>query len=570
MAKIIYIALRDPDAMTDFPKRMEILSRRICPDNIIPNPPAIIKNPGIYAGVLNPTSPLLTKDASLCLGVPIMAPDDWWKPGGGDPDGSYSLFRSDENYVELGTDIAASRTMWYVFTDRFLAASNSQRALVSFLGDFQPNRSSFTWLLATGVLGPNCSWDVRINCLEADSHLLLNRKAWSLSHRTRINEYRPLNLAPSEHKARLRGVVEEVFHQIHFDPSHWVLALSGGLDSRGILSFLDKTQVPDTISWGVSSALNNPNSDTEIAKRVAEFFHIPHSIFQLDMETIETGETILNRFVALGEGRMDYMHGYMEGFSIRKELFEKGVWGIIRGDELMGRPKMYTDHQALARNNIHLFSEFDNLPDQRRYDLPEQRIPEKYHRKPDETLSAWEYRIHRTVRMPTAVAAWCEIKTGYSEVMNPLLSRKVDAVFQSIPSVLTQDKQLFREIVLERTPGLPVASSISIASIEDIFRKPRFLEPVLDELASERIKNHLSPDLIRFIMGKIERDGKEVSNSFSATLKQRIKRTFPQILAISSRIPRKEHMDINKLAFRAFIISKTCQMLAEDACLFRN
>lgn len=570
MARIIYICLRDRNSLPDFAQRLGILNKKISPDNILPNPPIILKSSGIWVGVINPTSPLLTRNTSICLGVPIMVPEDWWKPGCGDPDGSYSLFRCDENYVELGTDIAASRTIWYVITDQFLIASNSQRAIVGFLGNFQPESSSFTWMLATGVLGPNCSWDSRINYVEADSHLVLDRKTWSFSFQKRTSEYQPLDLPPIEHKTRLKVAIENVFNHINVDPSRWVLALSGGLDSRGILVFLGDRFKPGTISWGIGSSLDNPLSDTQIAKSVANYFHLSHSVFQLDQEIQETGETVLNRFIAMSEGRMEYLHGYMEGFSIRKVLFERGVWGIIRGDELMGRPRMYTEHQVLARNNIHLFSEFYNLPNIQRYNLPKQILPEQYLRKPDEALSAWEYRIHKSVRMPTAIAAWCEIKTGYSEVMNPLLSRKVDQVFQSIPSHFTQDKKLFREIVFDQTPGLPIAKSISIASIEDIFRQHRFIDPVIEELLSENARTYLSPDLIKFLLQNVQVDEKVVSNSFSMTLKKNIKHYFPQILAISSRIPRKDHMDLNKLAFRAYIISKTCQMLAEDASMFNG
>jgi hypothetical protein len=569
MAKIIYVCLREKKSMPDFPTRLQILSERISPDNIIPNPPTMMRSAGIWVGVINPTSPLLTKNESICLGTPFAAPDDWWKPGGGDPDGTYSMFRSNGIYVELGTDIAATRTIWYALTDQFLVASNSQRAIIGFLGDFQPNRETFTWMLATGVLGPNCSWDSRIKYVEPDSHVMLNRQTWTLSYRERTSEYQPLDLPSSEHRTRLNNTIKGVFSQIDMDATRWVLALSGGLDSRGILVFLKDRAKPETISWGVGSSLNNPLSDVQTAKMVADYFHVPHLVFQLDPESEESGETILNRFIALGEGRMDYLHGYMEGFSIRKTLFEKGVWGIIRGDELMGRPRMYTEHQALARNNIHQFSEFFNLPPVEDLDLPVQRLPESYSRKPGEALSAWEYRIHKTVRMPTAVAAWCEIKTGYSEVMNPLLSRSVDQVFQSIPANLTQDKKLFREIVLEQTPNLPTAKSISIASIEDIFRKRRFIDPVIDELSSANARNYLSSDLIHFIVPRIQLDEKNVSNSLTNSLKQKIKQKFPQILAISSRIPRKDYMDMNKMAFRAYIITKTCQMLTRDAEMFK-
>ena len=58
----------------------------------------------------------------------------------GIPDGSYALFRSDENKVELITDVVGSRTIWYVRTEDAFIASTSQRAIIFFSSGFSAKR----------------------------------------------------------------------------------------------------------------------------------------------------------------------------------------------------------------------------------------------------------------------------------------------------------------------------------------------------------------------------------------------------------------------------------------------
>ena len=45
------------------------------------------------------------------------------------------------------SDILASRTIWYAMDENMLIASTSQRAIISFLGEFRLNRSAVAWSL---------------------------------------------------------------------------------------------------------------------------------------------------------------------------------------------------------------------------------------------------------------------------------------------------------------------------------------------------------------------------------------------------------------------------------------
>ncbi len=160
----------------------------------------------------------------------------------GIPDGSYALFRSDENKVELITDIVGSRTIWYVQTEDAFIASTSQRAIVFFLQDFQPNEEAFSWMLSSGTLGPGLSWDKRIHSLEGNARLILDRSSWETEIKKEKVIYEPVDLPDEEHEIRLKKAMEETFDNLSIDFSKWILPLSGGFDSRAILLMLKNRQ----------------------------------------------------------------------------------------------------------------------------------------------------------------------------------------------------------------------------------------------------------------------------------------------------------------------------------------
>lgn len=65
-------------------------------------------------------------------------------------EGTFALFRPDGNRIQVLTDYAGSRTIWYVATPELFAAATSQRMLVAVLGSFDFNFLSVKWLLAAG------------------------------------------------------------------------------------------------------------------------------------------------------------------------------------------------------------------------------------------------------------------------------------------------------------------------------------------------------------------------------------------------------------------------------------
>src|SRR5512140_296071 len=122
MAKAIYICSRKA-----LPATIENQLREICtklaPDNITPVKPKVVINGNIAYGIMNPTSTISDDGNSLLMGHLLDRLDDWNVPLHDFPDGSYSIFRYGEEFCELVSDPAASRTIWYYLDDDKLVAS---------------------------------------------------------------------------------------------------------------------------------------------------------------------------------------------------------------------------------------------------------------------------------------------------------------------------------------------------------------------------------------------------------------------------------------------------------------
>src|SRR5699024_8622145 len=126
-----------------------------------------INNEGTTFGIFNPNDTNLINGESVCLGY--VDSDSWHNVGNEDIDGNFAIIRSDSNYVEAITDVVATRTLWYVHEEDYLIISTSQRMIVSYLESYSANKEVFSWMLSTGSLGYNNSWDKRIKCIPNDS-----------------------------------------------------------------------------------------------------------------------------------------------------------------------------------------------------------------------------------------------------------------------------------------------------------------------------------------------------------------------------------------------------------------
>src|SRR5688572_14349888 len=180
MVRAVLVVSRDPKAQNKLDSYTDELNRNLAADNIDPRPPTLAHRAGVTAALLNPSAAARTQGTSIALGTLLDPADDWHVPGAPLPDGSFALLRIDDAHVELVSDGVGSRTIWYALTDRELIASTSQRAIVTLLGSFEPNRDVLPWMLSAGTLGPLDGWDARVRRVQPGERVLLDRSRWRL------------------------------------------------------------------------------------------------------------------------------------------------------------------------------------------------------------------------------------------------------------------------------------------------------------------------------------------------------------------------------------------------------
>jgi len=565
MAKLILTCRKDGRKDPLFHEKIQALSRRLSPDNITPHPPKFVEDSGAAMAIFNPSPHLPVHNASVCLGNMIRPPQDWWKPGTPAPEGSYALFRSDEKTVEIATDILASRTVWYAHTGNLFLASTSQRAIISFLQEFEPQKAVYPWMLSSGTLGPAFSWDSRIQCLPADSRLVLDRADWDLSIQRTPVQFHPLPMPDVEHENQVRETVARVFQNLDLDYSRWVLPLSGGRDSRAILLYLQDRKNLQCITWGLEESLDDKQNDAFIARSLAKRFHLEHLYFPIGLSG-EPFPRLLDRFLAAGEGRSDNIAGYMDGFEIWKHLFRSGYHGILRGDQAFGNRSVSSTKDVYKNMGLITLTDFDNLepiaPVIRQFN---QERPSWLERNEEEGLEDWRERVSAEFEFPAIFAALNDIKLPYVEIVNPLLSHSIVRRIRRLPPPLRTDKTLFLRILKSMGPPIPFARHRAVALTTDYLDSPEAVEFIMDEVTSQHGRSLLPEELIRFIvqnMAAAEKPGKKKTSLARRTLRRMVPQNVRKWR--KSRLL-KRNLDLNLLGFRACLICRMTEILSEDA-----
>ena len=360
MSKVIYVCLRDSSQAVAVAAAVNAVADRLLPDNSARTPSRILNSGGIVTGISNPSDLIATRGTSLAAGY-LVEPGAWEQPRTERPDGAYALFRSDDAIVEIVTDTLASRTAWYVLTDRMFIASTSQRAIVALLGSFEFNPAVVPWMLATGTLGPGFSWDKRIRHVAGATTVTLDRKAWTVVERTEPTQFRAEPVSDDELGRRVRATLEYVVGAARVADPRWAITLSGGVDSRVVLSLLQDTKGLRAVTWGLRNSLNDPMNDASIARRLAQHFALEHQYFETDLSS-EPVDRVFDRYVANGEGRVDHISGYMDGFQLWRRMVDSGIRGIVRGDQVFGHKPVGSPLDVRRRVGLTLWSDFGALP----------------------------------------------------------------------------------------------------------------------------------------------------------------------------------------------------------------
>ncbi|HUQ53926.1 MAG TPA: asparagine synthase-related protein [Gammaproteobacteria bacterium] len=567
MVRAVLVVPRYPGQPNRLDAYCEALNRKLAGDNIDPRPATLVRSSGVSAALLNPSAAAQVQGASIAVGTLLAPRDDWHVPKAALPDGSFALLRADDARVELASDSVGSRTLWYAMTDRELIASTSQRAIVTLLGSFEPNRAALPWMLSSGTLGPTAAWDARVQRLQPGQRLLLDRASWRLESRTEpvvfeADESRPR----AAHLERLLGAVSDACRRWSFDARKWVLTLSGGADSRSLLCLLRERGIA-TVTWGLPQAPEEEGNDAQIARTLAQTLCVPHRFFAID-DRGDSVNALLDRFLSAGEGRVARISGYVDGFRVWKTLFDEGYHGVIRGDEAFGSVPVRNAYSARWAASLTTLTDY--FPDEEieTFELPEQSLPEALLRRDNETLATWRDRLYQQSRVPTLLAGLTDLKTAYVDVGNPLLATSVLECVRALPDDLRTEKRLWRDVVDQQLPNVAMATQVAIPSLTDFLMDPRVVDALLEELCSEAAASVLAPLLRARCCSALRAALREAPPPGRNGERQRatgFARVVPAKLRAVMRHWSRFDLPPVVLAFRAYVATRMHRMLRLDA-----
>ena len=200
---------------------------------------------------------------------------------------------------------------------------------------------------------------------------------------------------------------------------------------------------------------------------------------------------------------MDHISAYMDGFKMWKILFEEGIQGVIRGDEGFGWDKVTTSNEVPGCVGLKLLVDFPNVQDFKDQ-FGAQSIPESLQRQNGESLETWRDRLYHDFRMPCILAALSDLKLSYVEILSPLLFNKLIRQVRTILDPLRTNKTLFKEIVDEISPEIPIAKSSATKDRHSILKHPEVMKHLYERLDQLDAKELLGVEFINYILHNIQ------------------------------------------------------------------
>lgn len=572
MAKVLYICKRNGALDQAERTRLAHVARVLVPDSISDSEhlECTFHDGGeICHAVSNDKGTFLRNKDSLLCGYLQDPTEKWHEIGNAAAVGDYAIFRADSDAVEVLTNRVGSRTVWYFMDEEYFLASTSQRALIVFLGRFEFDERVIPWVISTGTLGPALSWDRRVKRLPVASVLKLARREWALSLQTRAAVFDAG--VDRDHKAELGAQLDKSINSIVGNlSSGWKLPLSGGYDSRAILCFMSRgSGLPEglgTLTWTLKQKRDVRGGDARVAARVAAAMNVHHEYLDADVSD-ESVETILDRFLFSGEGRVDHASGYMDGMTMWKHLHDAGVKGLIRGDEGFGWVPVNSETSVRTSVGCGLCSDFGNLERlQDDFGIPRQEMPADLERRAGETLETWRDRLYHEYRIPTMLAGLSDLKLSYVELVNPLLSDDVIACVRRMPDRLRTGKSLFMTIVDEIGPRVEYASSSAVERLASIVSDQNVARVIREKIGSG-VTDMFGADFLAHVLRGMEvRDSRR--GGVARKLREIARKWVPAGMKLRVRKVAARNIDPFVVAFRVFIIIRMHEILSGDARVF--
>jgi hypothetical protein len=542
---------------------IKLLNRHLAPPGIEPRHPLIARKDRVCLAALDPTPNIKLSDTAVSTGKQHDSASSWMHPGDAIPDGAFCLLRADEHTLQLVTDPTGSRTIWYLLANDYFVASTSQRAIVALARSFSLSMHASAWMLSTGALGPGYSWDERIRMVPPNSILSLNMDSWALTESIDMYEYSAEEHSEDHFKGCLADALDRVFSEIGEYAPDWLVPLSGGVDSRGVMLWLPDPRRFEYVTWGSPGAINGSKTDANVAARLAQKHGLRHRHVPLK-ENIENPETFFAKFLASGEGRISHISGYLDEFAFWEGLHESGCPGVIRGDQVFGGPVVRRPIQVLQLEKLCTLSDMPNPFGTLGRHFPEQHLPPHLHRRAGETLDAWRCRTELHFRAPVVRAALNTLKYAYTDVVSPLQFRPILEVIVRMPDALRTNKRLFAELVSGREREIPFATRIATTSASEVVVEKATRDFLMDGISTLDSEVYLPAEALRAIRsitaGIATPNGNEGRRSSSRSLASRARIRFEKYFGGARITP-------PQLLLRSFLAIAASRMLANDAYL---
>lgn len=513
---------------------------------------------------------MLLADESLLLGCTFDLYPNWHLPLSETPDGSYAMVRSNLDCVEAVSDAAGSRTLWTYFDNGMFVCSTSQRAIIMFLGTFEFQDAVVPWMLSTGSLGPELAWDRRLFRIPPNSTLCVDRHRWTTSIRRSEITFQEADRSPAEHMTALAEAVTGTFDRPWSShPSSFTIPLSGGYDSRVVLSLIQRTVADpsslNTVTWGLEENRNVAGNDAAVARNVAHALGVPNRFLPLDDVKLAP-QTVLERFLECSEGRIDHLSGYIDGMALWQQMHDQGITTIVRGDEGFGWIETFTERMVRYSVGMTLATDYSNLHTLlSKFSIEGNSIPVEFNRRSPETIDSWRDRLYHAYRIPTVLSSLSDPKLSYVELVNPLISRAILTEIRKLPDRLRTGKMLFKKIASNFVPDIPYATSNAIGSPANFLSQQvcvSFISSYLTDMdgSTSTLPNGLLKHVARGM-----RAATETSRPSIAEPRTRSSSKLERRMRHIARNFRPVEINPNVLALRAYLLVATQTMLRGDA-----
>ena len=542
---------------------LETCAKLLWPPGVEPAATKVITEKGLALVAVVPADGMPLHGASLCLGRFLDDPGDWWRPGTTPPDGTYALCRCSPDVVELVTDIAASRPVWYYHDDDVFLASSSQRPLIALLGGFELDPEAVTWMVASRSLGPLPSYDRRLRRVPLDGRVRLDRHTWSVDVSSQWSPYEADDLSDDDHAGRLSDALVETCSYLAPEAERWPLLLSGGNDSRALLVGMKKAGItPRCVTWGVEAARRDEGSDAWVAERLAAAMGAPHEFFALDREPVAAGKA-LEEFIVRSEGQVTDFTMYVDGFATWRTLVDRRCLGVIRGDNY---PWAYLGQFSTPRTVRHhcgadLLGDYAPGHPIQRLGLAPQSWPASLEQRPDEDLLRYRDRLQRTLYIPARVAPLNQIKASYVEIVNPLKARRVASVVMRLPERLRLHPGALARVLDLHGPAVPFATRPA-AALPAILERPEMRQALIEGLCSDSAQRLFDAAVVDEVVSALLRPPEPATRSgatrkIRAMLPRKVKDRMLPVVGV--------RLDTRELALRMVIASRAVRLFERDA-----